>query len=259
MQNVHMSEQDVDILHQLRGGALDPLAELDLDTLYRLRGGAFDWFRIKGVPPYFRPQQIRDFGLTPAHLPALVRCGAVEHVGRGLYRVVREGRGKHDLVAEACTRSPGSILCLHSALRVHGLRSRAPPVVWLAIPRDSRQPRMPHIPLHIVRFSATAWSFRVNATEIDGVPTYITSPARTIADCFRLARQAGAEAGMDALRDALSKGLVDIEELACIEGALPCLRLRALLAWHAGVELTRELSNKTLAGPLQQAVPTPRP
>ena len=95
---------------------------------------------------------------------------------------------------------------------------------------------MPHIPLHIVRFSATAWSFRVNATEIDGVPTYITSPARTIADCFRLARQAGAEAGMDALRDALSKGLVDIEELACIEGALPCLRFRALLAWHAGLE-----------------------
>ena len=42
MQNVHMSEQDVDILHHLRTGALDPLAELDLDALHRLRTSAFD-------------------------------------------------------------------------------------------------------------------------------------------------------------------------------------------------------------------------
>ena len=232
MQNVHMSEQDVDILHQLHTGALDRLAELDLDTLHRLRSDAFDWFRIKGVPPYFRPEQIRDFGLTPAHLPALVRCGAVERVGRGLYHVVRVGRGRHDLLAAACARSPGSIVCLHSALRVHGITSREPSAAWLAIRRDSRPPRMPHMPLRIVRFGPRAWSFRVTATEIDGVSAYITSPERTVADCFRLARQAGAEAGMEAFRTALGKELVNLEELARVERALPCPRLRELLAWH---------------------------
>ena len=221
----------MDILHHERSGPIDRLAEPDLDTLHCLRNGAFDWFRIKGVPPYFRPDQIRDFGLTPAHLPALVRCGAVERVGRGLYHVVREGRGKHDLLAAACARSPGSIVCLHSALRVHGIKSGAPQAAWLAIPRDSRPPRIPHVPLRIMRFGTTARSFRVNATEIEGVAAYITSPARTVADCFRLARQAGAEAGMEAFRDALAKGLVDIEELARIEGALPCRRLHLLLAW----------------------------
>jgi len=107
---------------------LSDRGDLDLDTLDRLRSDAFDWFRIKGVPSYFRPDQIRDFGLTPAHLPALLRCGAVERVSRGLYHVVRDGRGKHDLLAAACARSPGSIVCLHSALRVHGIKSRAAPV-----------------------------------------------------------------------------------------------------------------------------------
>src|SRR3974390_457731 len=111
---------------------------------------------------------LRGFGLTPAPLPALVRCGAVERVGRGLYHVVREGRGKHYLLAVACARSPGSIVCLHSALRVHGIRSRAASAAWLAIPRASRPPRIPHIPLRIVRFGAMAWSLRVRATEIDG-------------------------------------------------------------------------------------------
>src|SRR5262249_32959397 len=138
-----------------------------------------------------------------------------------------------------CARSPGSIVCLHSALRVHGIKSRAAPVAWLAIPRDSRSPRMPHIPLRVVRFGARARSFRVNATEIGGVPAYITSPARTVADCFRLARQAGAGAGMEALRDALGRGLVNIQELARVEAVLPCLRLRAL--WRG---THRKLSNK---------------
>ena len=83
------------------------------------------------------------------------------------------------------------------------------------------------------RFSATARSLRVGETEIDGVPAYITSPERTIADCFRLRRQAGAETGPAAFLDALGKGLVDIQELVRIESALPCRRLRALLEHYA--------------------------
>jgi predicted transcriptional regulator of viral defense system len=84
-----------------------------------------------------------------------------------------------------------------------------------------------------VRFGALASSFRVDTTEIDGVPAYITSPARTVVDCFRLAHQAGAEAGTDAFQDALGKGLINMEELGRIEAALRCRRLRRLLAWHA--------------------------
>jgi predicted transcriptional regulator of viral defense system len=103
----------------------------------------------------------------------------------------------------------------------------------MAIPQRSRTPRLPDLPLRIVRFSAVAWTFRVTETEIDGVPARITSPARTVADCFRLARQAGRDAGIRAFHDALSKRLVTLEELAQIETALPCRRLRALLASYA--------------------------
>jgi predicted transcriptional regulator of viral defense system len=215
-------------LHHLRERAV-PSRALNMDPLH----GVFDWFRIKGVPPFFRPCQIRDFGLTPAHLTALIRRGAVERVCRGVYHLVSAGRGQNYLLAVACARSSGSMVCLHSALRVHGIKSQAPPAVWLAIPYRSRAPRLRGIPVRIVRFKPIAWTFRVTEIDIDGVPTYITSPARTVADCFRLARQAGTEAGMEAFCDALGKRLVTIEELSRIEHALPCLRLRALLARYA--------------------------
>jgi predicted transcriptional regulator of viral defense system len=103
-------------------------------------------------------------------------------------------------------------------------------MVWLAIPYDSGAPRLPGVPMRIVRFTAAAWNFRVREAEIDGVPAYMTSAERTVADCFRLVRQAGTEAGPEAFRDALDKGLVNIEELARIETVMPCRRLRALLA-----------------------------
>jgi predicted transcriptional regulator of viral defense system len=133
----------------------------------------------------------------------------------------------------ACARAPGSIVCLHSALRLHGIKSQAAETVWLAVPRRCRVPRLWHTAVRILRFNDSASSFRVRETDIDGVPAYITSPERTVADCFRLTRQAGAEAGPVAFRDALGKGLMDIEELVRIEGVLPCRRLRAQLGRYA--------------------------
>lgn len=232
-----MPDSGGDIFSYLRQLPLDDSAAdaFDFDLFWKsLRHSAFDWFRIKGVPPFFRPSQIRDFGLNPDRLPALIRCGAVERVCRGLYHLVNEGQGKHHLLAMACARAPGSIVCLHSALRVHGIKSQALETVWLAVPRHRRVPRLRHAAVRILRFNATASSFRVREIDIEGVPAYITSPERTVADCLRLVRQAGAEAGPVAFRDAFGKGLLDIADLARIEVVLPCKRLRALLALYAG-------------------------
>jgi predicted transcriptional regulator of viral defense system len=198
---------------------------------------ASDWLRLKGVPSFFRPDQLRDFGLTPDHLPALLRYGAVERVCRGLYHRV-DGPVQHYLLALACALSPDSIVCLHSALQIHGIKSlaasttRDTATVWLAIRHRARTPRLHDLPVRIVRFSSIAWSFRVIETEFDGVPARITTPARTVADCFRLGRLAGARAGIEAFNDAIDKGLVTLAELARIEWALPCRRLRALLALY---------------------------
>jgi predicted transcriptional regulator of viral defense system len=202
----------------------------------------FSWFRpshfdsLRGLPSLFRPYQLRDYGLTPHHLPSLLRWGAVKRVCRGLYRRVDRPFRDYRL-AVACACVPGGIVCLHSALRVHGIRSGAAApfqdsaCVWLAIPHWARAPRMEidTLSLRLVRFSGRAWGFRVKDTEFDGVAARITTPARTVADCFRLERLVGAGAGPEAFRDAISRGLVTLEELAGIERALPCRKLRAAL------------------------------
>ena len=214
-----------------------PFTDVDVFRIFRrgpcdwLHAGAIDWVHNKGIPSFFRPDQLQDFGIRPDHLRIMLRYGAVERICRGIYHVVGDEPSPHWLLAIASLHSPGSIVCLHSALKVHGIQSKVPAsTVWLAIPHGGRTPRVPDLSLRIVRFSGTAASFDVIWAEFDGVPARITTPARTVADCFRLERLAGAGAGIEAARDALSKRLVTVEQLARIERAQPCRPLRALLA-----------------------------
>jgi predicted transcriptional regulator of viral defense system len=81
----------------------------------------------------------------------------------------------------------------------------------------------------VVRFSGAAWTYGVKATEFEGVPARITSPARTIVDCFRYERLIGPEAAMEALLDGLRRRVVTVGELDRAERVLPSRRLRAAL------------------------------
>jgi predicted transcriptional regulator of viral defense system len=178
---------------------------------------------------FFRPRQLETAGLTRHQLPALVREGRVEHAGRGLYRLTDAEPTEHYSLAHACARVPQSVVCLLSALRVHGIGTQAPAAVWLAIPHKARVPRLRELRLRIVRFSGPAWTFGVKDVEFEGVPARITSPPRTVVDCFRFERLVGAETAMEALTDALRQRKVTIAELSHVEEILPSRRLRAAL------------------------------
>jgi predicted transcriptional regulator of viral defense system len=191
--------------------------------------GPLDRLRAAGIAGFFRAGHLDAAGLTRDQLPALVRAGAVERVGRGLYRLADAEPTENYSLAMACARVPNSVVCLLSALRVHGIGTQAPAEVWLAIPHKARAPRLRELRLRIVRFSGPAWTFGVQKTEFEGVPARITSPARTIADCFRFERLVGPEAATEALQDALRRRLVTIAELSRVVGVLPSRRLSAAL------------------------------
>jgi len=192
-------------------------------------GGPLGRLKAVGITGFFRPLQLEAAGLTRDQIPALVRSGKVERVGRGLYRLADAEPTENYSLAMACTRVPNSVVCLLSALRVHGIGTQAPADVWLAIPHKARAPRLRELRLRIVRFSGPAWTFGVQETQFEGVPARITSPARTVADCFRFERLVGPEAAMEALQDALRQRKVTVAEVSRVAEILPSRRLSAAL------------------------------
>jgi predicted transcriptional regulator of viral defense system len=191
------------------------------DPVERLRGS--------GVVGFFRAAQLENAGLTRDQLPALLRSGRVERVGRGLYRLTDAEPTENYSVAMACARVPNSIVSLLSALRIHGIGTQTPAEVWIAIPHKARKPRLRELKLRTVRFSGPAWTFGVQETAFEGVPARITSPARTVADCFRFERLVGPEAAMEALQDGLRQRKVTVAELSRVVEVLPSRRLSAAL------------------------------
>ena len=192
---------------------------------------ALDESRLRraGIGTFFRPSQMEDLGISYDELRRLVKQGVVERVARGLYRLADAEPTENYSLAMACARVPNSIVCLLSALRVHAIGVQAPAEVWLGIPHKAREPRIEGLKLHLVRFSGAAWTYGIETTDFEGVPARITSPARTVVDCFRFERLVGPEVAMEALQEALRQRKVSVGELSRVEEVLPARRLRAAL------------------------------
>jgi predicted transcriptional regulator of viral defense system len=59
------------------------------------------------------------------------------------------------------------------------------------------------VTLRIIRASETSLAAGVERHTIDGVIVPITSPAKTVADCFKYRSKIGLDVAIEALRDAL--------------------------------------------------------
>lgn len=144
-------------------------------------------------------------GIHSRALQTLVDEGSVERVARGLYRVADAEPTEHYTHAAVCARIPDAIICLLTALRIHELGTQLPHKVWIAIPHKARMPHVPELPIRVVRFSAASLRYGVSDTTFEGVPVRITTPARTVVDCFRFRRLFGIHVAIEALHDALSE------------------------------------------------------
>ncbi|MEN9798516.1 MAG: hypothetical protein RL653_2212 [Pseudomonadota bacterium] len=152
-------------------------------------------------------------GIPAVYLRRLTQRGQLEQVARGIYRVADEAPGPHHGLAVVAARSPNATISLLSALSFHGMTSQLPPEVWLTIHRKARTPNLEWPPLHVTWSSGDAVDAGVEVHAIEGIPVRITTPARTVADCFKYRSTVGLDVALEALREYRSKRLGSMEEL----------------------------------------------
>jgi predicted transcriptional regulator of viral defense system len=82
------------------------------------------------------------------------------------------------------------------------------------IDRHARMPKVTSPMLEVVRASGRALEHGVETRIIDGVKVQLTTPAKTVADCFRFRRHVGLEVALArALKDYLRKRKGSIDAL----------------------------------------------
>ncbi len=157
-----------------------------------------------GQGGFFRAADLQSLGISRAIIQQLLKQGHAERVDRGLYRLVEGEISELFSVLAVCKQVPQAIVCLLTALQVHGIGTQMPREVWIGIDRKAWKPKVESAPIRLVRFSGGNLEHGVETRDILGVAVRITSPARTVVDCFRYRKKIGIDVAIEALRIAVA-------------------------------------------------------
>ena len=150
-----------------------------------------------------RVKDITARNIHHEHLRRLCQQGQLERVGRGLYRLPDAAVTEHATLVTVSKRFPNGIICLLSALRFHGIGTQNPREVWMALRRRTAVPRKANLPVRFMLFSEASFEAGVEEHVLENVRVRVTSPAKTIADCFKYRNKVGLDVALEALREAL--------------------------------------------------------
>ena len=159
----------------------------------------------------FRSRDAAAAGVSRTTLSRLTANGDLVWVSRGVYQLPQARQV--DPIAVLATTHSGVVVCLLSALALHGLTTQSPRQAWIAIGNKSAAPRVEYPPVQVVRMNAANLIEGVQAMTIDGVRVQVTSPARTVADCFKFRSRVGLDIAIEALRSVWQSRAVTMDEL----------------------------------------------
>ena len=167
--------------------------------------------RLGGESGLFRSRDAVAAGVSRTTLSRMTAHGDLMWVSRGVYQLPQVRQV--DPIAVLTTTHPGVVVCLLSALALHGLTTQSSRQVWIAIKNKAAAPRVEYPPVQVVRMNEANLIEGVQAMTIDGVRVQVTAPARTVADCFKFRSRVGLDVAIEALRSAWQSRAVTMDEL----------------------------------------------
>jgi predicted transcriptional regulator of viral defense system len=150
-----------------------------------------------------RLAEFQAAGITATTVSRMAQAGDVVRLARGLYQLPNAALDAQQSLAEAARLVPKGVICLASALALHGLTDQIPPKVWIAISPKDWRPRITYPPIRIARFPDTHLQRSIERKKIAGTQVPVFTVAKTVADLFRYRRTVGDALAIEGLRQAL--------------------------------------------------------
>jgi predicted transcriptional regulator of viral defense system len=160
-----------------------------------------------------RTSQAKKLGIDEPILVQMCEGGLLVKEARGLYRLADLPPLSNPDLVQITIRVPNSVTCLISALNYHQLTTQIPYRVYIALPRETKAPRIEYPPLDIIYLSNKPYFAGIEEHILDGVQVHIYSREKTIADCFKFRNKIGLDIALEALKDYLRQPDRDLGEL----------------------------------------------
>jgi predicted transcriptional regulator of viral defense system len=160
-----------------------------------------------------RTKEIVSLGISREYVRKLASRGVIERVQHGIYQLPHANISVAHSIAVTGKRSPDGVICLLSALRLHGVTTQSPFEVWIAVEKGARGPKMTDLSIRIIRLSGVSFSMGIETREIEGVKVRVYSLAKTIADCFKFRNKIGLDVALEALRECIRGKLTSVDDI----------------------------------------------
>ncbi|NOX98611.1 MAG: transcriptional regulator [Verrucomicrobia bacterium] len=147
-----------------------------------------------------------EAGISDQSLTRLVRDGHLTRVRRGIYHHVDSPVTEHHDLIQVIQSAPKAVIVLISALKFHNIGTQQAYQVWIQLPMKARSPKIDWPPIRIVRTRVEVlFTEGVVIHKLSRVDVAITSPERTVVDCFKQRNKLGIDVCNEALRDVIQK------------------------------------------------------
>ena len=157
--------------------------------------------RLARRSPLLRSRDLEARGVSREMIRLMVEQGELHALSKGVYALSDTELSAQFSLAIVAKRVPDGVVCLLSALLFHEIGTQLPHQVWVGVGFKAHQPQLDYPPLRVFRFSPLSLHEGVESHRIDGEAVAITSPARTLVDCFRYRNKIGLDVALEALKD----------------------------------------------------------
>ncbi len=158
--------------------------------------------------------QLLEAGISDQGITRLVNEGILTRVRRGIYQHADSPLTEHHDLIQVMISAPRAVIVLLSALKFHGLGTQQPHEVWIQLPAQSRVPKIEWPPIRVFRTRVEALRTEgVVRHSLGGIEVPVTTPARTVADCFKYRNKVGIDVCVEALRETLREKKATIGEI----------------------------------------------
>ena len=158
--------------------------------------------------------QLLDAGISDQSVTRLVKDGILVRLRRGMYEHRDSPVSEHHDLIQIAKSATRAVIVLVSALRFHEIGTQSPHEVWIQLPAQTRVPKIDWPPIRVIRTRVDALQTEgVERHQLGGTEVAITTPARTVADCFKHRNKLGIDVCVEALRETLNARKAKIGEI----------------------------------------------
>ena len=148
-----------------------------------------------------RECDIQGAGISSTAITRAVASGDLERLSLGVYRHPNSSWDENINISEVSARVPQAVIVLLSALHFHLIGSHQAHSVWILLRNNAVPPRISYPPIEVVKSGVdAAFELGVEIHKLNDISVQITSPARTVVDCFKYRSRVGLDVCLEALR-----------------------------------------------------------